>query len=377
MTVTGLPVANSYAALDPGNPVRRPVRSPGRSRSQAFSDNFDARTLFYDCFWHADGRRVLLVGPPIEPFHRRARFIADPGGVALSARQFSSLSTTVTELRGAPASASVIRAEIGGEVHLLPIRPSSVRALAGRRLLFSINRDNDLAWIREWASFHAKVHGTDAVILFDNGSTKYAADEVLDVLREVPGIAVAGVPSWPYSFGPVDQAVKRDPYWARFLQIGSMSVLLRRYGEQAYGLLDCDIDELAGTRSGQSIYQLAKQSRDGLIAFHGQWIEATGPGTRHRDFCQRLSDPSKARCRPRKWALDPSRPWVGKLSVHPYWHWIEGRPPFSKTMPEDALYWHFRGINTDWKSARNRPPAEGAALETDRLLQRAFAGLDG
>ena len=151
-----------------------------------------------------------------------------------------------------------------------------------------------------------------------------------------------------------------------------MSTVLRRFGERAFGLLDCDIDELAGTRSGRSIYDLAKHSRGGLVAFRGIWIEATGAGTRHRDFTQRRADPKAALSRPRKWALDPSRAWVRKLSVHPYWHWIEGRPPFAKSMPEDALYWHFRAINTNWKSARATPPPAHVALEPDAILTDIF-----
>ena len=153
-----------------------------------------------------------------------------------------------------------------------------------------------------------------------------------------------------------------------------MSVVLRRYGEAAYGLLDCDIDELAGTRSGQSIYDLAKTSRGGLVVFRGIWIEAADGGQRHRDFDKRLADPKQALSPQRKWALDPSRSWVRKLSVHPYWHWIEGRALFAKSMPEDALYWHFKGINTNWKQPRTTPT--DGTLEQDPLLATTFARLD-
>ena len=183
------------------------------------------------------------------------------------------------------------------------------------------------------------------------------------------------MPSWPYSFGPIDPAVRKDPYWARFLQIGSMSMVLRRYGELCYGLLDTDIDELAGTLSGNSIYDLAKQSRGGLIVFRGIWIEATGQGTRHRDFTHKLADPKAAISPQRKWALDPSRAWVRRLSVHPYWHWIQGRALFSKSMPDDALYWHFKGINTNWKAQRTAAPA-GPVVE-DTQLRAAMTRLVG
>jgi hypothetical protein len=376
MTAAALPVGNSHAALSPDNPIRREPRAPGRVRPDAFYRAFDRLTLFYDCFWAADGRRVLLVGPPPMNLRRpllTARYRALPGTAMLRPRLHASLSTAITELREVPEDTTAIEIAVAGEQFVLPVQPSSVATLKGRRVLFSVNRDNELGWIREWAMWHATLHGTDAVILFDNGSSRYTPRDVLATLRSVPGLAHVGVPSWPYSFGPIDPRVRRDPYWARFLQIGSMSVLLRRYGEAAQGLLDCDVDELAGTRSGTSIYELATASRGGLAAFTGLWIEATAQGVRHRDYTERHRDPQAAASPRRKWVLDPTRDWVGALSVHPYWHWIEGRPWFSKAMPEDALYWHFRGINTNWKQARTAPPT--GPTETEPLLAAGFQRL--
>jgi hypothetical protein len=378
MSAARLDVAHSFAALAPDNPLRRLPRAPHRARPDAFTAAFDARTLFYDCFRHADGARILLVGPPplnLRPALKQATLRARPSGAPLKARFFASLSTMVTELRGAPADTTAIEIAMGGEIFVLAVQPNGSAALSGRKLLFSVNKDNELGWIREWATFHARVHGTDAVLVFDNGSTRYGTDEIAAVLAEVPGLAQVGVASWPHSFGPIDPAVRANPYWARFLQIATMSVVLRRYGAAAYGLLDCDIDELAGTRSGRSIYDLARASRGGLVAFRGIWIEAVGAGPRHRDFTRRLADAEAATSRPRKWALDPSRAWVRRLCVHPYWHWIAGRPFWAKTMPEDALYWHFRAINTNWKQARTRPPVPTAELETDLLLAASFARL--
>ncbi|HVY52711.1 MAG TPA: hypothetical protein VHA07_14265 [Devosia sp.] len=376
MSAAALPVGNSWAALTPNNPAGRTVRSPERARPQEFLASFDGKTLFYDCFWDAEGRRVLLVGPP--PYgldYRAAVFKARPSRERLRARFFASLSTMVTELTGAPRETKAIEVAIAGESFVLPVQPNAGAELAGRRLLFSINRDNDLQWIREWAEYHVRAHGTDAVILFDNGSTRYSVADVHGVLADIPGLAHVGVPDWPYRFGPFDPALKANPYWGRFLQISSMSVVLRRYGERAYGLLDCDIDELAGTRSGASIYDLAHRSHGGLVVFRGTWIEATGQGKRHRDFTQRLADPVRARSAQRKWCLDPSRTWVRRLSVHPYWHWIEGRAWFSKSMPEDAHYWHFKGINTNWKQARNRAPEDPTVRDEVLALVMRRSGL--
>ena len=55
---------NSPAFLAADGPLRRLPRSPRKARPQEFLDRFEDRALVYDCFWHADGERVLLVGPP-------------------------------------------------------------------------------------------------------------------------------------------------------------------------------------------------------------------------------------------------------------------------------------------------------------------------
>ena len=111
------------------------------------------------------------------------------------------------------------------------------------------------------------------------------------------------------------------------------------------------------------------------MVFRGTWIEATGGGSRHRDFAEKLSDPEAARSPQRKWCLDPSRPWVCKLSVHPYWHWIQGRGLFSKSMPEDATYWHFKGINTNWKQQRTAAPTGTTVQDAELVAAMERAGM--
>ena len=279
MSAAALPVGNSYAALSEGNPAYRIARAPSRERPEDFSKAFDTKTLFYDCFRDVTGSRVLLVGPP--PYgldYTGAIFTARPSGDRLQPRFHASLSTMITELQRVPLGTTDIGIEMAGEQFVMQVQPNSCAALAGRRLLFTINKNNDLAWIREWASYHARLHGADAILLFDNGSSRYNLAELHGVLAAIPGLAHVGVHSWPYSFGPFDAALKNNPYWGRFLQIASMSVVLRRYGERAYGLLDTDIDELAGTHSGNSVYDLAHQSRGGLVVLSSQCCSRPGLG---------------------------------------------------------------------------------------------------
>lgn len=371
---------HSPAFLAADGPLRRLPRQPERQRPREFLERFEDRALVYDCFRHPDGERILLVGPPpmnLMPELRRADYLALPARTRLTPAFHASLSTMITELSGAPSGTTAVRLTVNGQSFELAVQPNHAAELAGRRLLFTMSKDNDLAWIAEWARWHQRLHGTDAIVLFDNGSSRYGTDEIEQTLLGVDGIDRVAVLRWPYRFGPVDRSLRIDPYWSRFLQIASMSVTLRRFGPNAHGLINADIDELSATRSGRSLYDLARASRGGLVVYRGVWIEPVPAGTSggeaptHRHFLSRSGDPRHAASRQRKWTLDPSRAWVQKLSVHPYWHWIEGRSLMAKSMPADAFYWHFRGISTDWKDARTLQRTEGG-LVSDGALARAF-----
>jgi hypothetical protein len=365
--------ASSAAFLPDSGPLRRLPRRPRRPRPDGFYERFEWRALAYDCFRHrAD--RVLIVGPPplnLMPAWRRAQFTAAPSGTVLAPCFHASESVMLIELAGVPADADAVALSFAGNRCELPIQPSGLARFAGRKVLFTMSKDNDLGWISAWARHHARWHGADAVVFFDNGSSRYAPADIAGVLRAVPGIAEVAVHSWPWRYGAPDPAVLNNPFYTLFLQVSAMSVALRRYAQKAEGLMNADIDELIVPPRGQSAFALAAASRSGLVAFSGQYVEplptlGARPPFVHSDFVMRRKSEQERRSRPRKWVLDPRRAWVRSLSVHPYMHWIHGRPPFAKVRPPGLFYWHFKGISTGWKDARANPDGlEAAALEPD------------
>ena len=89
-------------------------------------------------------------------------------------------------------------------------------------------------------------------------------------------------------------------------------------------------------------------------------------------FARGGNDTLRALSRPRKWAIDPTRSWFKNLAVHPYMHWVQGRPRFGKSTPPGVFYRHFRGINTNWKDRRT----DAGSVRRDRLvIDREFAEL--
>lgn len=373
--------ANSPAFLPEVSPLRRLPRSPSRPRSPNFAAAYEDRALVYDCFWHHDGRTILLVGPPpmsLAGQYRTARYIALPSREELVPRYFPSLSTMITALDGAPAGTAEVVLELDGTDHSLTVQPSHADAFAGRRVLFTMSKDNDLGWIEEWARWHVAMHGADAIVVFDNGSSRYARGDIEATLLAVPGIERVAVESWPYRYGMTDTALSIDPFYVLFLQVSSMSVALRRYAPSAAGLLNADVDELVMTPPGATIFDLARRTRQGLIVMRGRYIEplaldgAPTAGLRHRHFGYLSTDARRAVSRPRKWALDPSRRWLRNFNVHPYMHWILGRPAFGKSSPAGVYYRHFRGINTNWKEMR----ADTTGIDRQQLaLDEEWAAL--
>ena len=377
-------VGRTTAFLPEDGALRRLPRAPHKQRPATFHERFEDRALVYDCFWHADGERILFVGPPpmnLRPHYRGASYTALPSGTPLTARYHPSLSTMITELSGAPAGTTAVRFAIADQVFELPVGANLAADFGGRRILFTMSKDNELGWIAEWARWHARLHGTDAIVLFDNGSARYSVEEIEETLLGVPGIARVAVPSWPGRYGETDHAVLKDPFYVLFLQVSSMSVALRRFADGSAGLLNCDIDELIETPPDTDIYTLGASSRQGLVVMRGWFVEANpvdgAPDANrvHRHFRMHHLDPARAISPQKKWVLDPSRAWVRDLRVHPYMHWIHRRPMFGKSSPRGVRYHHFRAINTNWKELRARP-ADPSALRLDTYLEGAFAGIE-
>lgn len=380
MTGRGEVVDTSAAVLCDSGSLRRRPRFPWRTRPAEFDKGFDSLTLFHDCFRHADGERVLLVGPPLRNLRRafdNARFAVDGTPMDLRVRVHTSITVTIAAVSDVPPGARTITLEVGGQSFTLTIQPNFSDRLAGSRLLFTTSRNNKPEWLTAWAEYHHRFHGVDAVVLFDNGSTNLDIDSIRAALAK-SGVPEIFVVPWDRIYGAYDPGVLINPYWARFLPMSAMSVALRRFGAKARGILNCDVDELVHVRSEPDIFAALDRTPHGLLVMHGTWIE-TGPSEKrfgdHRDYAYRLRDTAARRCTQRKWVLDPRRPWVADLGVHPYFHWIEGRPRGAKTMTQDAFYWHFKAINTNWKTARNVASNTGPDLvEPDPELSAVLSG---
>ena len=353
----------SAVFLESTSELKRLPLAPGRKRGKSFWEQFEDRGLVYDVFWYGDKNRVLMVCPPpvnLEPHWQKAVFRALPSGEEVRATRHVLRSTMTIVLDDVPVGSEKIEIGFAGSKFVAPIQPDLTEIFADSKLLFTMNKDNPLVWIKEWARYHQLVHGADAIVIFDNGSREYSLSDIENTLAAVQGIKTILVVSMPHKYGPHDTGVVFHRFWANFLQISSFSILFRRFAGRAFAVLNVDIDEFVDPVEGGNVFDMACKSRDGLFVLEGIWVEdirkyeeVEGRLPLHTDFLYVLRDFRK-KLNAMKWALDPKRDWFADIGVHPGVHRIRNvSRVYAKRAPR-GVFWHFKGINTNWKHDRSR-----------------------
>ena len=191
-----------------------------------------------------------------------------------------------------------------------------LRRFRGTRALVIISKDNDLAWIRDWATFYVRNHGCNAILFYDNGSTRYGLGELRALFASIAGIDVARVEPWRFKFG--SPRARFELWDSDFWQYGMLPHARHRFLARAAAVLNSDVDELVITRNGKSIYDLTRRSRSGYLCYRGAWVENAADvppeGRRHADFRYRKPGPDS---RADKWCLVPWRcPSGSQWQVH-------------------------------------------------------------
>ena len=339
-------------------PVLRESPRPPHLRNDRYADQFDWHTLFYDVY--RVGRDVVLQGPPL--FNLAAPLLAAPrlrnrfGPLLPRARRVERINASEIWLRTADEQLT-----LDGPLGRLDIavQPNLSHRFAGRRVLHTLSKDNEVRWIADWIGYYTRLHGADAVLLYDNASTRYGAAELEAQLAVIFPDIIVTVVHWPYKYGPqggLAGAVDgiETPWDSDYCQTGSLQHARFRYLRSARSVLNVDIDELVvGAGQAGPIFAATEQARGGFIKFAGQWITSAAPRNvtvadcRHGDFT--LRDVQETEACPPKWCLVPAacddrrHSW----SVHNLFG-----AKTNKRVTADYTYRHFKGISNNWKYDR-------------------------
>lgn len=347
----------------PSQPKRKLV-GDARFHDAAFIEQYDDRTLFYDCFTDPAAGAVTLLGPPLvnlEALLTEAELSVDGRPTSIQ---------SVTHL--SRCSVTRLHARSGGVLHLrhplfsgrVPIGRDYVAKLRGLNAIYTISRNNRLEWIADWLRYYVEMHGAEAVILSDNASTAYPPEALRETLAGIPGLRVAVILRAPYPFGP--RAANATGYKALFLQRSLAELARLRFLAEARAVVNADIDELFYSKRGRSIFDATVQSKQGYVRANALWVYAKGRAThgyfRHADHSHvSLSGAPKAN---RKWCVDPQGPMQGQQWLT---HFIKDR---RDPVDPDFILWHFRQVSTGWKYDRT---ASEIDLIRDETLISAMA----
>lgn len=365
-----LPITLSSVTIPPEAALRRESPRPPHLRNERYADQFDWDTLFYDVY--RVGENIVMQGPPL--FNLAAPVLsAQPlrnryGPLFQRTRRVERINASEIWLRDS-SDRLILDTTVG--TFDIAVQPTEIQRFAGRRVLHTLSKDNEVRWIIDWIRYHERVHGADAVLFYDNGSSRYSASDLQAELTAAFPAMVVVVVSWPFKYGPqggMAGAVngQEAPWDSDYCQAGSLQHARLRFLRLARSVLNADIDELVV--GPESIFAAAEARPDGFIKFPGQWVTGATPHTvtladcRHGDFLHR--DLHETDSCPPKWCVVPSacddrrHSW----SVHNLFG-----SPANKLVSNDFAFRHFKAISNNWKGDRG----DAGAFDPARFVEDA------
>ncbi len=378
----------STVSLSDFTSARREATRPMEFRGENFDRDFDSTTLFYDAAQVGESGVALFAPPFLNLSHAVNATTFDCGGHRYVARQ-RKLDRHAQIWLDIPAGSSRPISAKGplGNFEFLP-SPNENGLFGDCRVIFTMSKDNPIEWILDWVRFNRDVHGADAVLLYDNGSSAYDSATLSAALRSISGLRRSVVVEWPFKYGP--QGLNTWDYWdSDFCQLAAWEHARWRFLQEARSAMNSDIDELVLSQTGRSVFEAAERSRFGFVRYRGRWIIGIDNGDvdmsatpRHSDFSifmppdyrfsRSLIWRDMNECLA-KWTVVPRRcPAHAQWHVHTILFWWAAR-----LRTREFSFRHFREIGSNWKYQRtNRVPFDPSIHATDAQLQQTFQRVD-
>lgn len=320
--------------------INQPLRIGNRPKYQqqdTFNEEFDSEIFIYDIF--SDLKRTYLIGPPSSldvwnHFFQYAKFDRNKVSIdrvkiyknkidkVIINQHFNSL-----EFKGFSTK----------------IRKNSFNTY--KNVLYSLQKNNHLLWIKDWIEWYKNNHKIDCVILYDNNSDIYDIEELRTLLNSF-GLK-SFVEAVPYKYGP---SAHNGSFWdSDFLQYAMFEHVRYFYCNNNAKLINSDIDELIFINTKRTIFDFIKKQNT-YISIEGKWLDFYQlPGNNKLTISHKLHNIlNKHDTCLNKWAinLDGTADDVF-LRVHE----IKGCNQVKITYP-NLFYLHHRCISNNWKSKR-------------------------
>lgn len=330
----------------------RDVRRPESLRQLNFDNQYDFHTLAYDSFqMNGSG---FLVCPPLLNFEEKLSSIVS---IEVSkVYKFDRNDLVVTKV--------VPTVSAGAFVENINMN----HYFENCNVLMTLQKNNDLSWIKFWIEFHVLNLGVDAVVLYDNGSTKYNSSDLFSLLTSIDSLKFFVIVEWDFPYGPGAMKVDNTEVsrWdSDYCQYGALMHARHFFVNSSNVLINLDVDELVLNTNGP--INLTDYEKNGFagIEFSGEFVSCVNEllYDDHRNY--HMTYLNKLISRP-KYCYFPS-----KLSIwnQPMVHNVGGVHLEDNS---EFKFFHFKGINTNWKEGRSIKEVFDASrhIKSDVLFER-------
>lgn len=336
-----LPESSEYFRIPP---------RPKASQQENYQDLFDFRMLFADVF--LDRGRLAAVGaPPLNLREGLANANYYLNGKAIKPPKIEDRSLCAVYLFDESADiGDEFRIEAFGCVWNAKLQDNRSDFFKGNDVLLAVQKDNRLEWVAYWALHHSIVSGVDAILLYDNGSTTYGADDLIKVLELVPGLDKVLVCSSECPFGPTGGA---DGIWdSNYGQLIHYEHARRTSLRASRSVLVNDIDELIGVPGGGTVIErLTKSAKPAIGIPRTNILNVLRPGfteedTRAHNVYGYRRNPM-TRLHGKYAAKTQELSENAQLNVHLIRH-----TRFEKIEAGEMICGNFVGVSTTWRTGK-------------------------
>ena len=341
-----------------------------------FDENFDWNNLWYDAVQIAHDC-VLLIGPPLYDtknfLTQNCQFTANNCALSFNCIDMDRAGLTIVHV---PGIVNELILHPSGTVIKVNTTSSEFE---NRKCLMTLQKDNPISWIKEWIRYNRDNYSIDGILIYDNQSTQYTAEE-LEFAIQTENVTVKVV-EWYVPYGPQGFDCNYYNTWdSDYAQSSMFEHSKRRYLSNAQLAINCDIDELLvlkNTTLDYIIETIKKENLAGYI-YRGKWIEPYDINSKVAANELSLNERSFANyycIDTNKRALDAGRKWmvIPNKSLNYQWCVHHTNAPMREN--NEIYYGHYMPMNTNWSWNRDNYSADTSTLVVDHLLRHNLSKL--
>lgn len=330
---------------------------------------YDCKTLFFDVFFDPNNRILYAIGPTLLNLkHEIPVTLVQVNGVSIPFT-LESINAKVDLLKAPlPQNFNItdenqVRFTFGEIWHWEKnIARNRIPFELTQLTLSTIQKDNEIRWIRDWMKYYQQAHGVETFIIYDNNSV-YQRD--LEEKIDLPDANLLIV-NWNFPYGPVKS------HGNQFCQPGSLNHCRLRFGGSGF-CMNFDIDELLVTKS-KSLLNLLKSDVTYFDSYFVPAVDALDESYSFRTFFYRekLSRIEDGRYQPKKYiyrfnsvcsnlphdaVTKKQKKWYAVNKILSKFEWlsffrINLLDLQSKVVPiSEAYFLHYKAISSGWKWA--------------------------